>query len=52
MVARSRASDDAGKPQKIKVGACDDVAGLKSGDEVQARVTDTLAIVEEKPAKE
>jgi hypothetical protein len=44
-------TSEGGKPQKIKVGDRVELAGLKAGDEVAARVTEALAVVVEKPAK-
>jgi len=43
---------EGGKPMKIKVSPKVELTGLKAGDEVAARVTDAMAIVVEKPAKE
>ena len=42
---------DGGKALKFKATPGLDIAALKAGDQVQARVTDSLAIVVEKPAK-
>jgi len=46
------AGEDGGKPQKIKVNEKVDLTGLKAGDEIAARVTEAMAIVVEKPAKQ
>jgi Cu/Ag efflux protein CusF len=42
---------DGGKPQKVKASPSIDLSTLKAGDAVEARVTDAIALVVEKPEK-
>jgi hypothetical protein len=42
-------TDGEGKPRTVKVGPNVDISKLKAGDEVSAQVTETVAIVVEKP---